>query len=44
VEDSISPYDTSFEYEKTNDKVINLDLEDREFYDNKFLEDRIPNQ
>ena len=44
VEESISPYDTSFYYEKTSDKVINLDLEDREFYDNKFLEDRIPNQ
>jgi pimeloyl-ACP methyl ester carboxylesterase len=26
VEESISPYDTSFYYEKTSDKVINLDL------------------
>ena len=37
-------YDTTFTYEKTNDKKIDLNLEDRKTYNNKFLEDRIPNQ
>lgn len=42
--ENINNNDPSFIYEKTSDKEITLDIEERETYDNKFLEDRIPNQ
>ena len=39
-----SIYEPTFKYEKTSDPVVNLNLEEREFYDNKFFEERIPDE
>ena len=41
VKDNCNP---SFTYEENNEKALELDIEDREMYENKFLDDRIANQ
>ena len=43
-EETIDLYDMNFYYEKTHESPININLEERMTYENKFLEDRIPNQ